>query len=199
MLESLFKTFVSIPQVLVIAAVFLLTAAETALFFGLFIPGELVAILAGVVASRTKISLAGVIVAAALGPVVGDVIGYRVGRRYVRRFFRDRRRRKWSTARGFLRRRGASAVFLGRFTAFLRSVMPAAAGAARMPFGRFFAWDVAAGVLWGPGSVLLGYFAGHNYKKVAAWAGNASLLLAVVLIAAGGVLLWRGRARGPAR
>jgi membrane-associated protein len=198
MLESLLKTFFSIPQAVVIAAVFLLTAAETALFLGFFIPGELVAILAGVVTSRRNGSLIGALVAAALGAIAGDSIGYLVGRRYARRIFRGRRGRSWSRARGFLRRRGPPAVFAGRFTAFLRSVMPAAAGAAHMPFDRFIGWDVAAGVLWGFGSVLLGYYAGHNYKKLALHVGHWSVVFAVAA-AAVAILLFFLRRRSRRR
>lgn len=199
MLENLVKSFLSIPQVFVIGAVFLLTALESAVFLGLVIPGELVVIVGGIVASRSDVSLTGVIIAGVLGPIVGDSIGYFVGRRYWRRFLRRRRNRRWGKAKGFLRRKGAVAVFLARFTAFLRSVMPAAAGAARIPYGRFLVWDVAAALLWGGGSAMLGYFAGHNYKKVALWAGHFSVALLALFAVGAGVLLWRGRLRRRAR
>ncbi len=180
------ELFLSISGPLAIAAVFLLTAGETALFLGLLIPGELTVILGGVLAARARVPLAGVLTAGVLGPIAGDSIGYFVGRRYGRRLLGGKKRSRWARARGWLRRRGAFAVFLGRFTAFLRSVIPAAAGAARMPYRRFLAWNVAAALLWGTGSVLLGYFAGRNSEAIIRWTGHASLalLIAVGVLAA---------------
>jgi membrane-associated protein len=106
-----------------------------------------------------------------------------------------RRRKRWAKARAWLARWEAFAVFLGRFTAFLRSIIPAAAGAARLPYGRFLPWNVAAGALWGVGSVLLGYFAGRNYETLAHRAGLLSLALFVLLLAAALVSLFRRRKR----
>jgi membrane-associated protein len=195
MLRRFVEIFLSIPAPLAIAAVFLLTAGETALFLGFFIPGELIVILAGVLASRAHVPLAGVLLAGVLGPMTGDSIGYYVGKRYGRRLLGRKRQRRWARARVWLRKRGASAVFLGRFTAFLRSVMPAVAGVARMPYRRFFPWDAAAGLLWGVGSALLGYFAGENYETLARRAGHLSLALLALVLAGTGFYFARRRWR----
>jgi membrane protein YqaA with SNARE-associated domain len=110
---------IAAPWPLVVAVVFLVSALESAIFLGLVLPGELAVILGGALASRGRVPLAGVVAAGIPGPIVGDSIGYLLGRRYGRRYFRGRRREKWSRARLWLRRRGASAAFVGRFTAFL--------------------------------------------------------------------------------
>ena len=65
-------------------------------------------------------------------------------------------------AQAYLRRRGGRAVVMGRFTAFLRAVMPGLAGASRMEYRRFLFFNVIGGVLWGGACVLLGYFAAHS-------------------------------------
>jgi membrane protein DedA with SNARE-associated domain len=87
------------------------------------------------------------------------------------------------------------AVFLGRFTAFLRAVMPALAGLSQMPYRRFLAYNAAGGLVWGVGVGLLGFFAGASYKKVesALGRGSAVLLVLVVLTA---LVVWRFRKRG---
>lgn len=51
MLDRLIAVFLSIPGPWVVGAVFFLTAAETALFVGFVVPGELAVILGGVLAS----------------------------------------------------------------------------------------------------------------------------------------------------
>ncbi|HEX9148023.1 MAG TPA: DedA family protein [Thermoanaerobaculia bacterium] len=184
----------SAPWPLVVAVVFLVSALETAIFLGLVLPGELAVMVGGALASRGRVPLAGVVAAGILGPILGDSVGYFIGRRYGRRFFRGRRRERWSRARLWLRRRGASAVFVGRFTAFLRSIIPAAAGAARVPLARFAPWCIAAGVIWGGGSALLGYFLARNFQALEKIASRFSLtILAVVVVGVGASILWSRR------
>jgi membrane protein DedA with SNARE-associated domain len=157
------------PWPLVVAVVFLVSSLETAIFLGLVLPGELAVILGG------------------------DSIGYFLGRRYGRRYFRGRRKARWSRARLWLRRRGASAVFIGRFTAFLRSIVPAAAGAARLPLTKFVPWCVAAGVIWGGASALLGYFLAKNFETLESLASRFSLAILAVVVVGLGVYLLRSR------
>jgi len=184
MVERLFHTFLSIPAVWVVAAVFFLSAAETALFLGFIIPGELAVILGGVLASRAHVPLAAVLAASVAGPILGDSIGYYLGRRYGENVAHKRRRKRWASAQRWIKTKGAPAVFLGRFVAFVRSFIPAAAGVSKMPYGKFFPWNAAAGILWGVGSALLGYFAGANFEAVAhamGWVGLALLGVAIVV------------------
>jgi membrane protein DedA with SNARE-associated domain len=186
MLERLLHAFLSIPAIWVVAAVFFLSAAETALFLGFIIPGEIAVILGGVLASRAHVPLPAVLAASVAGPILGDSIGYYLGRRYGENVSHKRRRKRWASAQRWIKTKGAPAVFLGRFVAFVRSFIPAAAGVSRMPYGTFLPWNAAAGILWGTGSALLGYFAGANFEAVAhamGWVGLA-LLGAVILVLA---------------
>ena len=179
MLEKILALLREIPPGLVIAAACLLPAAETAVMAGLLIPGELIAVGAGLLAARGHVPVAAVAAAAAVGAMAGDTIGYVVGRHFRRAISHRLSRRHWEKAQAWLRRRGAPAVFLARFTAFVRSVMPAAAGAVKLPLPKFLLYSVPAGVLWGTGSVLLGYYAGRQSSHVLHWTGG----IAVVLIA----------------
>lgn len=63
MLDRLFAAFHSIPGPWVVGAVFFFSAAESALFVGFLLPGELVVFLGGVLASRAHLPLAAVLVA----------------------------------------------------------------------------------------------------------------------------------------
>ena len=196
MIRRALAFLIAAPWPLVVAVVFLVSALETAIFLGLVLPGELAVILGGALASRGRVPLAGVVATGILGPILGDSIGYFLGRRYGRRYFRGRRREKWSRARLWLRRRGASAVFVGRFTAFFRSIVPAAAGAARVPMAKFVPWCVAAGVIWGGASALLGYFLAKNFETLESFASRFSLaILAVVVVGVGAAILWSRRKR----
>jgi membrane protein DedA with SNARE-associated domain len=104
----------------------------------------------------------------------------------------DRRRERVEAARDFLARRGGSAVFLGRWIAFFRAVMPFLAGSSRMRYRKFLAWNALGGLAWGVTVVLVGYAAGASYKRVeqSFGRGAAIAVLAVVVIA---VVVWRVR------
>ena len=163
---------VGLPVVepLVLAVVGLVVLAEDALFVGFVIPGETVAILGGVAASLGHVPLTAVLAVVVGAAVVGDTIGFEVGRRLGPRILGarilQRHRSRLDEARGFLGRRGGWAVFLGRWTAFFRAVMPALAGTTPMSYRRFFVFNATGGLLWGVAVVLAGYLAGASYARV---------------------------------
>ncbi|MBK8731154.1 MAG: DedA family protein [Tetrasphaera sp.] len=186
------------PVWLIYAVVGLVVLVEDALFVGFVVPGETVAILGGVSASlgRTDVWLMGLIVV--LAAVIGDSIGYEIGRiwgsRIIAHRFFDKRRARLDQAQEFLRVRGGSAVFLGRWTAFFRAVMPALAGTSRMRYSTFLPWNAVGGLAWGATVVALGFFAGHSYQKVATWFGGGSAAI-VATIAAVALIVWQVRRR----
>src|SRR5262249_46141355 len=141
-----------------------------------------------------RVSLAAVIVATTLGAAVGDTIGFEVGRRWGRRLLegtigRFVKRHHLDRAERYLVERGGKAVFVGRFTAALRVLLPGMAGMAGMPYRTFVAWNVAGAALWAPGFVLLGYAAGNGWRRVEAVAKRASILLLVAAMVVGAVVL----------
>ena len=169
----------------------LLVFGETALFLGFIFPGETAVIVAGVVASQGRVNIGVlcvvVVVAAALGQCVGYAIGARYGDRLLELPLIRRRRAALDAALDGLRRRGATYVFVGRFTAFFRAVMPALAGMSKMNYRRFFIANALSALLWGVGFCLLGYFAGGALKQIeksASWVGIAVLVAMLVLVAA---------------
>jgi membrane protein DedA with SNARE-associated domain len=185
-----------LPGWLVLLVAGLVVFAEDALFVGFVIPGETVALLAGAAAKLGHVSLVGVLVVVIVAAIVGDTVGYEVGRLVGPRVLNLRvlakRRQRLDDARDFLARRGGSAVFLGRWVAFFRAVMPALAGTSRMRYPKFLAFNAAGGIAWGATVVLLGYAAGASYRQVEKTFGPAAALvvLAVVIVA---VVVWRVR------
>jgi len=123
--------------------------------------------------------------------VVGDSVGFEVGRslgpRVVRAPVLRRHPDRIGAAQAYLRQRGGRAVVAGRFTAFLRAVMPALAGASRMEYPRFLVFNAIGGVLWGTACVLLGYFAAHSIGRVTHYLGLTSGVIVGLLVLG---LLW---------
>jgi len=195
-MSSLIEHILAVPGVLVYVLVGLIVFAEDALFVGFVIPGETAAVLGGVDASRGHVKLWLIIVTVVVAAIIGDTVGYEIGRHVGPRVLQvrilDRHRRRLDDAQDFLARRGGSAVFLGRFVAFFRAVMPALAGTARMPYLKFLAYNAAGGLLWGAGFVLLGYVAGNSYAKVEKAVGRGAALAVLALVLAA-LLIWRVR------
>jgi membrane-associated protein len=194
---AVLDSILSAPAWVVLGIIALVVFAEDALFVGFVLPGETVAILGGVAASLGHVPLAAVAVVVVVAAVVGDSVGYEVGRHVGPLILGlpllRKRQRRLDEAQDFLARKGGSAVFLGRWVAFFRAVMPALAGTARMPYPKFLAFNAAGGLVWGIAVVLAGYFAGASYAKVEKALGpGAAVLVAVLALVA--LAVWRVRA-----
>jgi membrane-associated protein len=179
----------NLPAGWVYLLVGLLVFAEDALFVGFLLPGETAAIIGGVTASTHHTNLVAMIVIVAAAAIAGDTVGYEIGNRYGVRVLETRplarRRARVDQARAFLARRGGPAVFLGRFVAFFRATMPFLSGTAHMRYRMFLAYNAAGGITWSIAVVLLGYFAGLSYQKVASRFGEiAAITVAAIAIAA---------------
>lgn len=180
------------------ALVGVLAFAEAAVFVGFVLPGETAVLLGGVLAHQHRVSLVGMATVAVLAAIIGDSVGYEVGRHFGTRLvdsrFLAKRREGLQRGQDLLRRKGGRAVFVARFTAFLRAVMPGLAGTSRMPYPRFLAFNAAGGLVWAVGYTMLGYLAGASYRKVESVAGRASAaLLAVIVVIAVVVMVRRRR------
>ncbi len=99
-------------------------------------------------------------------------------------------------AKTTLQREGGMAVLGGRFVAVVRALMPAAAGAARVPYRKFAIHNTISGVVWGVGYSLLGYLAGSAYVAVERTVGaGLAIAIAVLVVAAAGIWAWRRHRR----
>jgi membrane-associated protein len=196
--SHLLDGILGLDPVLILVVTGLLVFAEDAAFVGFVIPGETAAVLAGVGAGLDQIALPLSIAVVVGAAIIGDSVGYEVGRLFFGpRVLTSRllvpHHHRIERAQAFLRRRGGIAVFLGRFTAFFRAMMPALAGAAEMPYRTFLLWNAIGGLLWGTTFVLVGYAAGASYHQVEKQVGRGVAVgLAVVIVAA--VVIWRVRA-----
>lgn len=186
-MSSLIDRLLGLPPALAVTLVFLVPALEAAAFVGFIFPGEIAVLLGGVLANEHKLPLWLVIVAASAGAVLGDTVGYEVGRRFGDRLLA--RLPRWivkpehiERGRELLRRRGGRAVFIGRFTAALRVLIPGLAGTSRMPYRRFLLYNVLGGVAWSTETAVVGYLAGKSYRAAEHKLSIISLgLLGVVL------------------
>jgi len=156
------------------------------------VPGETTLIAAAIVAgSRHELDIWFVILAALGGAVAGDNLGFWAGRllgtrlllRHGSRVGLDERRLK--LGQYLFRHYGGALVGFGRFVAVLRTLAPFLAGANRMPWPRFFLFNLAGGALWS-GAVGAGaYGLGKAIDRLMGPVGLVLLALAAIGLALG--------------
>jgi membrane-associated protein len=198
MVQRVLDMISSVPPVLAYAIIALLVFGEAAFFLGFVVPGETAVLLGGFLASRGHLDIVTLIAIVVISAILGDTVGYEVGKHAGPRVLQLRiigkHQDRLNKAQETLRRRGGPAVFLGRWTAFFRAVMPGLAGLSRMRYPVFLIWNALGGIAWGITFCLVGYLAGASYQKVASRIGEGTAVL-VALLVIGGIVVWHVKRR----
>lgn len=189
---------------LVYAVVAGLVFAEVALVVAFFVPGEVSAVIGGVLAGEHVVSLPVVMAVVAIAAVVGNGVGYLLGHWIGPWLMRRKllaRREGVERARALVDRRGGPGVLVGRFIAVVRALVPGIAGMAGMRVASFAAYSVIGGVSWAVLWVAVGDAVGQSFPAVLKLAEEWTIVFVViaVVLAAIGVLLVRRRRRAPTR
>jgi membrane protein DedA with SNARE-associated domain len=158
----------------------LLVFGEAAVLLGFVIPGETAALVGGALASLHHVNLELMLIVVVGCAIAGDSVGYEVGK-YLGPWLLERRplRGHPGVARGeaLLARYGGPAVFLGRWVALARALVPGLTGMSGMRYRTFLTFNAAGGIVWGTTYVMIGFAAGSSYAAVATTAGTYSLIV----------------------
>lgn len=196
-MSSVLHSLLSLSGPPAYALVAALCFSEAGLFVGFFIPGETAVVLGGVLASEHRVNLIGMCAVAVGCAIAGDSFGYLIGR-LAGPFLLDhwplKGRRGVERTRELIARRGAIGVFLGRFAAVFRALVPGIAGLSAMDYRKFLIANASGGLIWGVAYTLAGWALGKAYDKVLTYGsivsatviGAAALALVVFLV-------WRRR------
>jgi membrane-associated protein len=160
------------------AIVGFLAFAEAGLMVGFFIPGETAVVIGGVLAGLHRVNLVVMIVVVVVCAIVGDSSGFEIGRKAGPWLLEQRPLRGRAAVRqtiGMLERYGGPAVFMGRFVAFARAIIPGLAGMSGLPYRTFLFYNACGGLLWGVGYTLLGFVVGVSFGRVLSTVGLWSL------------------------
>ena len=128
-------------------------------------------IVAGAATATGHLKLSIFIPIAIVGAIVGDSIGYEIGRKLgptlrTSKLGQRVKREHWDKAEAFVHKHGPWAVFLGRFVAVLRALVPAIAGTMKMRYSRFLIGNAAGGAIWATASLVAGRLASDNLPRV---------------------------------
>jgi membrane-associated protein len=162
--------------------------AEVGLFLGFFLPGDTLLIAAGVFAKEGKLSIAGVILVAAVAAIAGDSTAYFIGRKLGPRVFRKQDSVIFNPdhvgkAEKFYEKHGAKTLLVAHFIAFVRTFSPLLAGVGHMPYPRFLAFDAIGDTTWALSVSLAGYYVGSRIPGI-----DHYILLAVLAVVLIGLL-----------
>lgn len=157
----------SLGPLTALAIVAVIVFAESGVLAGFFLPGDSLLFTTGLlVASGTVgVPIGVVAIVVALAAVAGDQVGYLIGRRLGPKVLSKPRSRLLDPAHleraaSFFDRHGARAVILARFVPIARTFTPVAAGAGRMPYRTFVAYNVIGGVAWSAAMLAAGHLLG---------------------------------------
>jgi len=100
-------------------------------------------------------------IAAILGGQVGYIIGRTIGTSMFKPEARILKQKYLDEAHEFFEQRGPFAIVIARFVPIVRTLAPITAGAAKMRYPVFTAFNVLGAIVWGVGLTLLGYWLGQ--------------------------------------
>ncbi|MCG7595575.1 VTT domain-containing protein [Mycobacterium sp. PSTR-4-N] len=138
------------------------------------LPGDTLLFVAGMLAAGTaaradavdaNFHLWQLLVFIPIAAVLGGQVGYWIGRSLGTAMFKPNARvlkqRYLDEAHLFFEQRGPFAIVIARFVPIVRTLAPITAGAAKMSYGLFTAFNVLGAVVWGVGLTLMGYGLGQ--------------------------------------
>ena len=158
------------------------------------VPSEATVIAAAAIAAAGDLVLTLVFLTGAAGAVIGDNVAYLIGRagqgRVLGRLLRSG---KWQPrvrrAEAKLRERSGTIVVVSRFIPGGRTATMLSAGLVGLPWRRFAAYDLTAGVLWAGYATVIGWVGGRAFADKPLH----GLLLAFALAGALTLLIESGR------
>lgn len=147
------------------AILFAIVFCETGLVVTPILPGDSLLFAAGALAALGSLDpwiLFWLLSAAA---VIGDMVNYWTGHYFGARIFKpDARVLKTEyleRTQAFYARHGGKTIVIARFVPIIRTFAPFVAGMGRMPYRRFFLYNVVGALAWVSICVAAGYFFGN--------------------------------------
>ena len=139
--------------------------AESGILLGLFLPGDSLLFIAGLLASGGFLSFGPLILIVVSAAILGDSVGYWFGIKMGSTLFQKKDSRFFkqeyvTRTQKFFEAYGGRAVVLARFVPIVRTIAPVLAGVGTMSYKKFLHYNILGGFLWGAGMVSLGYFLG---------------------------------------
>ena len=160
---SIDSQFADIGPLLLYLIVGTIIFFESAVLFGLFLPGSSILFSAGLVAaSEDNVSISALLTLIFMAAFFGNQVGFVLGRTFGRSYLNKRKSPKLQKVilkcERFYEKSGWWSVVAARFIPWVRTLVPPIAGASKMPYYEFLAANVVGALAWGVGITLAGYY-----------------------------------------
>ncbi|MFH1193362.1 MAG: LssY C-terminal domain-containing protein [bacterium] len=165
--------------------IFLVAFLESLTIIGSFVPGTIITLFFGFLASQNFFDIGDLIWFAAAGAILGDVASYYLGRKGTHLFKNENKLLKLShleKGEKFFHRHGAKSLLLGRFVAPLRAIIPFIAGLSKMRQRPFWFWAIFGGFFWAAIYLLAGYFFGGALGAAEAWSARIGIFILIFAV-----------------
>lgn len=146
---------------------FLIVFVETGVVIMPFLPGDSLLFAGGTLAAQGALSLPLLLIVFFVAAVIGDTVNYHIGKKIGTSipenswFGRLVNKDKMEMAQKFFNKHGGKTIVIARFMPFIRTFIPFVAGASRMNYGYFIAYNMFGAFLWTFACTLIGYFFGN--------------------------------------
>ena len=163
--------FITNYGIWIYAILFLIIFVETGLVVMPFLPGDSLLFAAGALAASTGAMDPWVLgILLFIAAVLGDTVNYHIGRYIGPRVFemdsRFIKKEHLLKTHQFFEKHGGKTIIIARFMPFIRTFAPFVAGAGRMSYKHFLAFNIIGGFLWVASFITVGYFFGsHPFVK----------------------------------
>ncbi len=160
---SIDSQFADIGPLLLYLIVGSIVFFESAVLFGIFLPGSSILFSAGLVAaSEDNVSISALLTLIFMAAFFGNQVGFVLGRTFGRSYLNKRKSPKLQKVilkcERFYEKSGWWSVVAARFIPWVRTLVPPIAGASKMPYYQFLAANVLGALAWGVGITLAGYY-----------------------------------------
>ncbi|HSA48533.1 MAG TPA: DedA family protein [Yinghuangia sp.] len=188
-----------LPAPLVLAVIGAAVVAESALLFGLLLPGSTLLVALGLTTRLGDVPLAAAFPVAIAAAVLGGQLAYLRGRHHdsTRTHTSSRLHKTVLRAEQMVARHGVWSIAVAQWIAGLRTFAPRLAGRAEVPYRTFWLTQIPVAAIWAAAFVSVGHFAGLAVQQrigtAASIAGAAVVVVGLVVYA--GYALRRRKSR----
>lgn len=183
-LVGMMEAFIHFIASFGVLAILFVVFAESGLLFGFIFPGDSLLFTAGYMVQQAilPINIHLFVVLLIIAAIAGDSVGYAFGHRVGRKLFERENSRFFKKkyllqAEKFYQKHGSLTVVLARFVPIVRTFAPIVAGASKMHYRTFLAFNVIGGILWAAIFTYLGFFAGKALTEAGVNIEVAALII----------------------
>lgn len=163
---------------------FIIIFAETGFVVTPFLPGDsmLFAVGALIAGGDTGLNIWFMCLILTGAAILGNTVNYRLGRFFGIKVFKEENKilklKYYHQSHEYFEKHGSKAIVFSRFLPIFRTVAPFVAGAARMSFGKFTAYNIIGGVAW----IFSLSFAGYLLGKIPFVEKNFEVIIIIIAV-----------------